>query len=71
MLSRKVIFYAILHFLTDFCCAFFMFHLADNVADIYGYFLLYNFCAFAYRLCPRFSCGAPQNEEKKAQAEIV
>lgn len=48
-LSTTVI-YAGLHFLVDFCCAFFIFNFLGNTTHFYGYLFVYNFCAFALQM---------------------
>ncbi len=50
MINQKIIMYAILHFIVDFCCAFLMFRLSFQVKDFYIYFFIYNFCAFALQM---------------------
>lgn len=42
--------YGILHFLVDFCCAFLIFRVFSDSGELYLYFLLYNFCAFALQM---------------------
>lgn len=44
------IFYGIVHFLVDFCCAFFMFSIAVQMTDFYIGYLIYNFLAFALQM---------------------
>lgn len=42
--------YAVLHFLVDFCCAFFMFRLMADDEQFYLILFWYNFCAFALQM---------------------
>lgn len=42
--------YGVLHFLVDFCCAFFIFRMMQEAQDLYLYFFIYNFCAFALQM---------------------
>lgn len=42
--------YGVLHFLVDFCCAFFIFRMMREAKELYLYFLIYNFCAFALQM---------------------
>lgn len=42
--------YGVLHFLVDFCCAFFIFRMMREAQGLYLYFLIYNFCAFALQM---------------------
>lgn len=42
--------YGILHFLVDFGCAFLIFRVFSDSGELYRYFLLYNFCAFALQM---------------------
>lgn len=42
--------YGILHFMVDFCCAFFIFRMFGKVQELYLYYLIYNFCAFALQM---------------------
>lgn len=44
------IIYGEIHFLVDFCCAFFMFSMVLQIRDFYIGFLLYNFLAFALQM---------------------
>ncbi|MBD5500239.1 MAG: MFS transporter [Lachnospiraceae bacterium] len=42
--------YGVLHFLVDFCCAFFIFRMMQEAPALYLYFFIYNFCAFALQM---------------------
>ena len=42
--------YGTLHFLVDFGCAFLIFRVFSDSGELYPYFLLYNFCAFALQM---------------------
>ncbi len=42
--------YGTLHFLVDFCCAFFIFRAFGRSENLYFIFLIYNFCAFALQM---------------------
>lgn len=42
--------YGLLHFLVDFCCAFFIFRMMRDTGELYLYFFIYNFCAFALQM---------------------
>lgn len=42
--------YGMIHFLVDFCCAFFMFSASGRIEEFYIGFLLYNFLAFALQM---------------------
>ncbi|MGN0388751.1 MAG: hypothetical protein ACI4ER_08025 [Suilimivivens sp.] len=42
--------YGILHFFVDFCCAFFLLGMLSESENLYLYFLIYNFCAFALQM---------------------
>ena len=44
------ILYGILHFLVDFCCAFFMFSVSKGPDNCYVGYLIYNFLAFAMQM---------------------
>ena len=49
-IKSTAIIYGIIHFLVDFCCAFFMFSLGPLTEDFYIGFLIYNFLAFAMQM---------------------
>ena len=42
--------YGTLHFFVDFCCAFFLLGMLLESENLYYYFLIYNFCAFALQM---------------------
>ena len=42
--------YGTLHFFVDFCCAFFLLGMLSESENLYFYFWIYNFCAFALQM---------------------
>lgn len=48
--KSTAIIYGMIHFLVDFCCAFFMFSVSERVENFYTGLLIYNFLAFAMQM---------------------